>query len=514
LILGLNEQLHEFIHEPTLLRQKQGLIAENAQKLHALVSQLLDFARLESGVMRLQVSGGDVVAFLRRTVMSFESWAERKEIVLEFTSDTDSAEGFFDNDRLEKIVNNLISNALKFTPEGGTVSVRVTQCRMENAEVRIRNSGREDRPEGVRISVSDTGPGIAPEHLSHIFDRFYRVDETHTTEGTGIGLALTRELVELHHGTIKVESMPGKGSVFTVELPTERTAFPEEEIVETPPHREKIDSAPVGVSAEKPAGIPTSEPADGKPIVLIVEDNSDLRRYIREYLQNEYVVNEAPNGKAGFDRAIEIVPDIVISDVMMPEMDGMELCRALKQDVRTSHVPVVLLTARAGTESKIEGLETGADDYVTKPFEARELLARVRNLIEQRRELRKKFSAGAVLRPGEVAVTSLDNALLKKAMAYVEQRIGEETLSVDDLARELSVSRATLNRKLQAITNLSPADFIRYLRLQRARELLEKNAGTVAEIAYQVGFVSPSHFSAAFRERFGIPPSEFLQKAG
>ena len=235
---------------------------------------------------------------------------------------------------------------------------------------------------------------------------------------------------------------------------------------------------------------------------------------MRDFFEKEYEVKEASEGKAGFDRAIEIVPDIVISDVMMPGMDGMELCRALKQDIRTSHIPVVLLTARAGTDSKIEGLDIGADDYVTKPFDVKELLARVRNLIEQRRELRKKFSAGVVLKPGEVAVTSLDDALLKKAVSFVEQHIAEEDLSIDDLARELSVSRATLNRKLRAVADLSPADFIRYLRLQRARELLEKNTGTVAEIAYQVGYGSPSHFSAAFRERFGIPPSEIRPNTG
>jgi signal transduction histidine kinase/DNA-binding response OmpR family regulator len=509
LILGLNEQLHEFIHDPSLLRQKQRIIADNAQKLYALVGQLLDFARLESGTMTLQVSRGDLVEFLRRTVMSLESWAERKKITLLFNADIEAAEGYFDHDKLEKIVNNLMSNALKFTPDGGRVAVAVTQVRIQDTESRPQNSTQHN---GIAIAVTDTGSGITAEHLPHIFDRFYRVDDTHTTEGTGIGLALTKELVELHRGTIRVGSTPGEGTVLTVELPTSRAAYRPEQIVDKSPGHEKVDITPVGLTAEGPKGSPTSGPNNGRPIILIVEDNADLRQYIREYLEPEYAVNEAQNGRSGYDRAVEIVPDIVISDVMMPEMDGMELCRALKHDVRTSHVPVILLTARAGTDSKIEGLETGADDYLTKPFDARELAARVRNLVEQRRELRKKFSAGAVLRPGEVTVTSLDNALLRRAMAYVEQRIADENLSIDDLARELSVSRATLNRKLHAITDLSPAEFIRYFRLQRARELLEKRAGSVAEIAYQVGFGSPSHFSAAFHERFGIPPSEIPKK--
>jgi DNA-binding response OmpR family regulator len=257
---------------------------------------------------------------------------------------------------------------------------------------------------------------------------------------------------------------------------------------------------------------PSTQPSEGKSTLLIVEDNADLRGYIRDYMDTEYSVLEAADGKMGYDKAIEVIPDLIISDVMMPGMDGIELCRALKQDVRTSHIPVILLTARAGTDSKIEGLETGADDYVTKPFDSRELLARVRNLIEQRRVLRAKFSAGAVLKPGEVVVTSLDDAFLKKAIEAVEKNIGNEDFSVDDLAREVFLSHRTLNRKLQALTNLPPVEFIRYVRLQRARELLEKNAGSVAEVAFQVGFGSPAYFTLCFRERFGYPPSEILNK--
>jgi DNA-binding response OmpR family regulator/two-component sensor histidine kinase len=498
LILGLNEQLAQLLNDPVGFKGKQQLVASNAKQLLRLVNELLDLSRLESGNMRLQVSNGDIVQFLRRVVLSFASWAERKKIRLEFKSKTDSIHGLFDREKLETIVNNLISNALKFTPEGGEVMVVVQEA-------------AGDRP--LQLTVSDSGPGIPADHLPHIFERFYRTDEAHATEGAGIGLALAKELTELHRGTIRVASSPGKGSLFTVEIPVNSAAYRVEEFVEGPPGQDQFEVPPAGTLSKKSGPIQGAAPTSGKPIVLVVEDNADLRQHIREHFEKEYAVQEAPDGKTGFDRAVEIVPDMVISDVMMPEMDGMRLCRALKQDIRTSHVPVILLTARAGIDSKLEGLETGADDYVEKPFDAKELLARVRNLIEQRRELRKRFSAGAVLRPGEVAVTSLDNALLKRAMAYVEQRIGDETLGVDDLSREMSVSRATLNRKLQALTNLSPAEFIRYLRLQRARELLEKNAGTVAEIAYQVGFGSPSHFSAAFHERFGIPPSEIQPKA-
>jgi signal transduction histidine kinase/DNA-binding response OmpR family regulator/ligand-binding sensor domain-containing protein len=506
LILGPIRQAIERPDDPNLL-QKLHLVEDNTQKLHGLVNQLLDFSRVESGTMKLQVSRSDVVQFLRRVVMSFESWAESKKIDLEFQSEADLLEGFFDGDKLEKIINNLMSNALKFTPVGGRIEVHLSPS-PPRPLTKLHEGERARGGEGVTITVSDTGAGIAPEHLPHVFDRFYRVDETHTTEGTGIGLALTRELVDLHHGTITVESTSGKGSVFTVTFPIGQSAYKPNEISESAPEMEKRQHAEAATSSEQPKPLPFAPPAEGKPIVLIVEDNPDLRAYIREYLEADYAVQEAGNGKDGFDRATEIVPDIVISDVMMPEMDGMELCRALKQDVRTSHVPVILLTARAGSDNKIEGLEIGADDYVTKPFDSKELVARVRNLIEQRRQLRKKFSAGVVLKPGEVAVTSIDDEFLKKAMDIVEKNIGNEDFQIDDLARGVCLSRTNLNRKLHALTNLAPVEFVRHIRLQRAHDLLEKEASSIAEISYKVGFASPAYFSTCFHERFGYPPSE------
>jgi DNA-binding response OmpR family regulator/nitrogen-specific signal transduction histidine kinase len=517
LILGPTDQVIETTEEPST-RQKLRFVKDNATKLLGLVNQLLDFSRLESGMMLLRVSSGDIVQFLRRVVLSFESWAERKRITLEFQSEAESMPGYFDMDKLEKIVNNLVSNAMKFTPEGGRVNVGLRLIPslgpLISSQGRQPSQGDEGEkraggnPKLVQISVADTGPGISIEHLPHIFDRFYRVDEKHATEGTGIGLALTKELVDLQHGTITVESTPSKGSVFIVTFPIEKSAYAPDEIADSAAQIEEREHADVRTLPEGLSPAPTAAPTEGKPIVLVVEDNADLRVYIREYLEPHYAVHEAWNGKEAYHQALEIVPDIIISDVMMPEMDGMELCRALKQDVRTSHVPVILLTARAGTDSRIEGFDVGADEYVTKPFNSKELVARVRNLIEQRRLLRKKFSAGVVLKPGEVAVTSLDDTLLTKVMAAVEKNMDDENYGVDDLARDACLSQRQLSRKLLSLTNLSPVEFIRYIRLERARELLEKNAGSVAEIAYQVGFGSPSYFSSCFRERFGMPPSE------
>jgi signal transduction histidine kinase/DNA-binding response OmpR family regulator/ligand-binding sensor domain-containing protein len=499
LILGPADQAIETTQEPST-RQKLKLIRDNAGKLYGLVSQLLDFSQVESGTMKLTVSEGEVIGFLRRIVMSFESWAERKKICLRFISAVESVAGFFDADTLEKIMNNLLSNALKFTPEGKSVEV-IVRCS-------VRSEGGNNEIDYVEINVTDTGPGISTEHLPNIFNRFYRADNSHAVEGTGIGLALVWELTQLHHGTIVVESMPGIGTQFTLSIPIGRTAYKPEEIAESPAgitmkEGYTITESSTGHEASSPEVI-----VDGKPIVLVVEDNADLRVYIREFLATNYAVHEAGDGREGFERATEIIPDIVISDVMMPEMDGVELCRALKQDVRTSHVPVILLTARAGTDSKIEGLETGADDYVTKPFDAKELLARVKNLIESRKQLRKKFSAGMVLKPGDVAVTSLDDRLLKNIMTVIERNMARDEFSVDDLAKDVCLSRSGLNRKVHALTNLTPVELIRYVRLQRAREMLENNGGTVADIAYQVGFTSPAYFSSCFHERFGVIPSQ------
>jgi signal transduction histidine kinase/DNA-binding response OmpR family regulator/ligand-binding sensor domain-containing protein len=501
LILGATDQV---IAAPADASAGKKLvqIKDNAWRLLGLVNQLLDVSRLEAHAMKLQVAPGDMVRFIQRTVDAFESSAEAKKISLEFLPDVGTLPAFFDADKLGKILNNLLSNAFKFTQEGGSVKVTLSTTR------ETQPSAQGDNQPRVSIIVADNGPGIAPEHAPHVFDRFYRVDDSHVSKGTGIGLALTKELVALHHGTISLQSTPGEGSVFTVTLPFGRDAFRPEEHATEPIAAPEINGAIAAHSVPGPVATSTPSPAEGRPTVLVVEDNEDLRTYVCELLFPEYQVAEAANGTEGFGRAVDTMPDLVISDVMMPVMDGMELCRSLKHDRRTSHVPVILLTARAGTENKMEGLDTGADDYVTKPFEAKELLARVRNLIQQRRLLREKFSAGVELKPGEVALTSLDDDLLKKAMAFVEEHMGEENLNADDIAVVVALSRRHLDRKLMGLTNLSGTEFIRHMRLQRAHEMLEKNTGTIAEVAYQTGFKSPSHFSSSFHERFGCSPSQ------
>jgi DNA-binding response OmpR family regulator len=367
----------------------------------------------------------------------------------------------------------------------------------------------------VKLSVSDTGIGIPPDQLDKVFDRFYQVDasQTREQEGSGLGLALVKELVELHHGTICVQSEIGRGTTFTVRLPLGRDHLRDDEIVEAPASVEPTMREVEGVAAQKDVGAApevteSEQPKSDKPIVLVVEDNADVRTYIRGYLVPVYQVTEARDGAEGIEKALEMIPDLIISDVMMPKKDGYEVCRTLKLDEKTSHIPIILLTAKAASENKIEGLDIGADDYLIKPFEPNELLARAKNLIDLRRKLRERFKVSVPLKPGEVAVTSMDDAFLQKVMSTVETRIGDEKFSVEELAKEVCMSRVQLHRKLIALTNQPPGEFIRYIRLHRAMDLLRKNAGTVAEIAYSVGYGDPSHFSTKFREQFGLTPGD------
>jgi signal transduction histidine kinase/ligand-binding sensor domain-containing protein/AraC-like DNA-binding protein len=505
LILGPVEKLRgeELGESP---HRDLGLIQRNARRLLELVNQLLDLSKLEAGSMKLQAAPGNIVGFVKGAAWSFQSSAESKGIALRVEAPQDEVEAYFDSDKMEKILTNLLSNAMKFTPDAGAVNVNVS---LED----VSDSAPGDVG-WVRIAVADTGIGIREEELAHVFDRFYQVGASTVREqkGTGIGLALTKELVDLHHGTVSVKSEPGKGTEFAVRLRLGRSHLKEDEIFEDLALiGERPFVQPESSEPHEPSTVEVETAESKRAIVLIVEDNADVRAYLREYLVSTYHVLEARDGAEGVETARESIPDLVISDVMMPKMDGYELCRTLKLDERTSHVPVILLTAKAGQENKIEGLETGADDYLTKPFDAKELLVRVRNLIELRWKLRERFSVGQVLKPGEIAVTSIDDTFLRKAMGVVEKGLGDETFSVEDFAREVGMSRSQLHRKLTALTGQSPSDFIRYMRLHRAMELLRKSAGTVSEVAYAVGFSGVSYFTKCFREQFGTLPSRVNQ---
>lgn len=505
LILGPVAKWRERAHEQDE-EKDLGVAVRNAKRLLRLVNQLLDLSKLEAGALKLRASRMNIVALARAIALSFETSDGSRGVALHVEAEEEFIEVFCDKEMVEKILGNLLSNAFKFTPKGGTVTCRVKRTAVPSAR---------GMTHVAEINVIDTGIGIPHEHVEKIFDRFYQVDgsQTREHEGSGIGLALVKELVELHHGTIRVQSEIGRGTTFSVQLPLGRAHLKDDEIVEVPADGGSAAQGPEvnvvqGDAGETEKGVTSTAVKGDKPIVLVVEDNAEVRAYARDYLLSAYQVIEARDGEEGIEKAREIIPDLVISDVMMPKKDGYEVCRTLKSDVTTSHVPVILLTAKAGSENKIEGLETGADDYLIKPFDPKELLVRVKNLIDLRRKLRERFTISAPLRPGEVAVTSMDDAFLSRVMAAVERHMGNEHLRIERLGAEVGMSRVQLHRKLVALTNLSPGEFVRYMRLHRAMALLQKDAGTVSEVAYTVGFSDPSYFSKCFHKQFGKAPTE------
>ncbi len=538
LILGPIEILLAQIPQTTLKRELHRM-QKNAHRLLRLVNQLLDLSRLETGKMTVQVSPGNIVPVLSSITNSFASLAEQKGIGLQFFFEQHEIMLCFDRDKIEKIFYNLLSNAFKFTPTGGSVTVKVGNCdrlpgRRERAsacageETEDRGNKDVNAPEHqhprteLEITVSDTGIGIAADQLAYIFDRFYQIDNSSTRqhEGTGIGLSLVKELVTLHHGRVEVTSVEGVGSTFTVYLPVSPAAFSAQEMAAPGTATPTTDCAMTSFidleTATLPAAAQQSEleknAGEFDTIILVVEDHADVRAYLREHLESSYRVIEANDGVTGLEMAREFIPDLIVSDVMMPRLDGNKMCYALKTDERTSHIPVILLTARAALADKVTGLKTGADDYLTKPFNAVELLARIENLITLRRRLREQWQRTVILKPGEIAGTPLDQAFLEKALAVAEAHLEEEDFSIEEFARHVGMSRSQLHRKLHALTNQSASLFLRSVRLQRAAELLRQNTGTVGEIAYQVGFSSQAYFTRCFQEQFGCSPKEYAEK--
>ena len=525
LILGPIEKIIAKIKDEST-KNDLNMMQRNARRLQILINQLLDLSKLESGKMKLRAREEDIISLVRGYVQSFESLAKQKKITFSFISHEESISVFVDREKIEKILNNLLSNAFKFTPGGGEIEVYVgSKSTIDNRQLTTDN---------VTMSVSDTGRGIPPDKLPHIFDRFYQADDSYTKdgEGTGIGLAYTKELVKLHHGEIKVESQPGKGSTFTVTLPLGKEHLQSDEIgdkngisnIELSEDVESIEKEIGSKSTIDPPPLKLRRTGNRQltidnPLLLIVEDNTDLRSYIREYLDESYQVIEAVDGKEGLEQAIEQVPDLVISDVMMPKMDGFELCRKLKTDERTSHIPVILLTARASTEDRLEGLETGADDFITKPFDPQELQVRVKNLIEQRRKLRELFNKdiesldkSPLFQVPCTGISLMDKKFLLKAVDVINRQISDPDFSVEKFGKDMAVSHMQLHRKLKALTDQSSSRFIRTIRLSRAAKLLREGSGNVTEIAFDVGFNNLSYFARCFKEQYERLPSEFASE--
>ncbi|MEM9673121.1 MAG: ATP-binding protein [Bacteroidota bacterium] len=467
-----------------------GMMQRNAHRLLRLVNQLMDLSKLEVGELQLEYQQADVFEFLRAMADSFFPLTEEKQITYQIDIPIRRAPLRFDPDKLEKIVYNLLSNAIKFTPLKGTVSF--------HASVEPNHQ--------LRLSVSDTGLGI-PNHLQEkIFDRFYQVDGSNTRafEGTGIGLSLVKELVDLHSGTITLDSANQQGTTFVVLLPLQAA---EGDWVEDL-------SIPKGITLEitdNEEDKPLSAFSEDLPQLLLVEDTPDLRRYILNHLSGKYQIREAVHGKEGWEMATEQLPDIIITDVMMPEMDGVELTHKLKNDERTSHIPIVMLTARDDTATKRAGFQTGADQYLTKPFDVAELHDRLQSLLRQRDKLREKYGREVTLRPSDITVNNHDAVFLEKCLRLVEENLSDSDFGVEHIQREIGMSRMQLHRKLKALTNQSATEFIRNIRLQKAAQMLEQNSGQVAEVAYEVGFNHLSYFAKSFKEKFRISPSEYAK---
>ncbi|MEQ1745916.1 MAG: ATP-binding protein [Saprospiraceae bacterium] len=501
--------------------QAAELIRRNSRQLLNLVNQLLDLSRLESGRMELSRSDGDLTAFLRYQVESVHSFAQTRGIHLYFESAVPELRMAFDHEKVQTILINLLSNAVKCTPDGGKVSVNVRRVSDPTPAEFQTLPTLTDVGGSIKIQVSDTGIGIPAEHLSRIFDRFYQVDDSSTrkSEGTGIGLALVQELVKLMQGTITVESTPGQGTTFFVTLPYAPPIS--EQKGKTPWVPEPTD---VGFADENASPSPAAALSEADiihhssfsinnsslPLLLIVEDNPDVRFYIAECVREEYRVIMAENGNTGIQKAVEQVPDIIISDVMMPEKDGFDLCEALKNDERTSHIPIVLLTARADVESRIAGLRRGADDYLAKPFEPVELMIRLGNLVQVRRRLQQRYASLPQLPvASEDPELVLEDAFLIKVRAVIEAHLSEADFEMPQLERAMGMSYSQLFRKVKALTGAPPIAIIRAARLHKAREMLISSTLTIAEIAYEVGFTTPAYFSTSFLEKYGVSPSDF-----
>lgn len=494
IILGMVEQVAQ--RPEQWFREGLQMIARNGQNLLNLVNQILDLQKIETGAMKVNRQLGDVIAYLRYITDSFHSFAGSKGVSLHFLATVKELAIDYDEDKLLKILSNLLSNAIKYTPPGGDVHLLVDIKILKNLEL-------------LEIRVKDTGIGIPSEKQARVFDRFYQVDDSATRqgEGVGIGLALTKELVKLLNGSISVQSEPGKGSEFLVQLPVTRLAPEKKDIPE-----EKVRMAVGRIIVESPE-IPEEEawPAEGskeKPIALIIEDNKDVVRYLHACLENDYLVLEAYDGKTGIETAIEKIPDVIISDVMMPEIDGFEVTAMLKKDERTSHIPIILLTARATVEDRISGLERGADAYLAKPFNREELRVRMQKMIELRERLRKRY-AGLNAKPF-LADPSLkiEDAFVKKVRELVESNMDDPDFSIDDISRSIFLSRTQVHRKLKALTGKSTGHFIRSVRMQHALDLLQNTNKSVTEIAFDVGFRDLSYFSKVFSAEFGKAPSE------
>lgn len=477
------------------------LAAKNSEKLKTLIDQLLELTQLESAKISVKASSGNIVEFSKNIFNSFNSLAAKKNITLRFETEQKDIMACFDHDILEKVLNNLFSNAFKFTSDNGTVGLRIFK-------------GKNDFGETVNLAVYDTGIGIDEENLDRIFDRFFQATDSQKKNysGFGIGLSLIKEFIDLHKWKIEVKSKKGEGSEFTVKIPLYEYLDESQKLKEESADEEVKSLSEILVEQETSEHI-ISEKKSDKSTIMIVEDSEDVRFFLSTILKNQYNLILAENGVDALEKSVEDLPDLIISDIMMPEMDGLEFCKRIKSDWKTSHIPVILLTARTTVDNKVEGLEYGADDYVTKPFNSKELTARIKNLLEQRKKLKEIFSSSAEIKPEQFKFSPEENEFVQNAIKVVEENIANPDFDTEKFAERMFLSRSQLHRKLIQLTNESPGEFIRTLRLKHAAKLLLQKNFNITQIALEVGFNSPSHFTKAFKQFFNCTPKEYIQKS-
>jgi len=467
------------------------MIQRNSNRLLTLVDQLLDLSKLESGHLKLKVAEGNLSVLLKSMASAFQHKALQKQI--DYSINIEEIDKvWFDKDVIEKTVINLLSNAFKYTPENGKIKFFAAV---------IGNK--------LELNIENDSNVLTKEQINNIFNRFYQADEN--TEGVGIGLSLVKEIVNLSYGSIIVDNTSANTIVFKVYLPIRKSQFKSEDLTETSIEIPVIEQKEFIVEKEKEK---EQQPVidENLPILLIVDDSEDIRAFIKSTFKNNYQVVEASDGEIGVEKAIELVPDIIISDVMMPKLNGFQLSETLKKDERTCHIPIILLTAKTEDTDQFIGLETGADDYITKPFKIKALKTRVKNLVSSRLKLRQRYSQELILKPTDITVSNFDAQFLEKVNTVIDKNIAEPSFSAEDFSKAVGMSRMQLHRKLKALTGLSATEFVRSQRLKLAADLLKKSDANVSEIGYAVGFNDHSYFAKCFKEMYGCSPSEFISK--
>lgn len=503
LITGPLEQLLTDYKGSSVVYKKLLVIESNANRLLQLINRLMDFRKLEHKKYSLEAAEGNIVKFLREIYLSFSEYAKCNNYGYNFKTEEEKILVYYDRPKLEQVFYNLISNAFKYTPKGGNIGIAV-----------------KSDDQHIIIEISDSGPGIPKEYRERVFDRFFEIPEYQRSDnakgtGTGIGLSVAKSIVQLHKGDIKIVEKDDSGTLFRVQLKLGHDHILEEEI-----NKDYKFSDDLGLYKEQlelnttEAFLSTEELLMEKErdTILLVEDNIPLRSFIKELLKEKYNILEAGNGKEAMLKALKYNPNLVISDVIMPEMVGTELCSKLKENLKTSHIPVILLTSRTALIYKFEGLENGADDYISKPFNIKEFKLRVRNLIDSSKRLRSKFSDEQHLAPSEIVTSSMDEKLLRKALQIVEDNIDNSNFDIIMFCSELGVSRTLLFTKIKAWTNFTPNEFIQEIRMKRAAQLLEQGHLNVSEVSYQIGFKNPKYFSKCFQKKYGLSPTAYIQK--